>query len=152
MQLGTSFHTRADPDSAFAYLADFSRIVEWDPFILRARALEDGPPRVGSRYRIIGRVLGREIALDYRTVVLEPPRLIRLEGQGGRAFDGWDQMSLAPDASGGTTIRYDAEIRLHGAARILWLLAPIAYLAMRVGFRGGPMAGMQRRLDGLAPR
>jgi Polyketide cyclase / dehydrase and lipid transport len=66
VQLGTSFTTRADPASAYAYLADFSRIVEWDPFVVRADALDDGEPRVGSRYRIVGRPLGREITLDYR--------------------------------------------------------------------------------------
>jgi uncharacterized protein YndB with AHSA1/START domain len=151
MQLGTSFDTRADPATAFAYLADFAHIVEWDPFIVRADRLEDGEPRVGSGYRIIGRVVGHEIALDYRTVALDPPRRIRLEGRAGRTFDGWDQMTLTPAASGGTTIRYDAEVRLHGPARLLWLLAPMAYLAMRVGFRGGPLAGLQRCLDSLAP-
>jgi hypothetical protein len=151
MHLETSFDTRADPGTAFAYLADFANIVEWDPFITRAERLEDDGPRVGSRYRIVGRMLGRQIALDYRTVALDPPRRIRLDGRAGRAFDGWDEMVLTPTPSGGTMVCYSAEIRLHGPARLLWLLAPLAFLAMRIVSGGRPLAGLQRRLDGLLP-
>ncbi len=148
MQLGTTFDTSADPATAFAYLADFSRIVEWDPFVVRAETLDEGAPRVGTRYRIVGRVLGRPIRLDYRIVELDPPRRVRLVGTGGRTFDGWDEVTLAP-AGSGTTVRYEAEIALHGWGRLLWLLAPLAFLAMRVGLRGGPLAGLKAQLDAL---
>ncbi len=43
MRLGTSFETQLAPHAAFAYLADFARIEEWDPFIRRAERLDPGP-------------------------------------------------------------------------------------------------------------
>jgi hypothetical protein len=148
MRLRHSFATRLDPERAFAYLSDFGSIEEWDPFIQRADRLDPGPPRVGSRYRASARFLGRELALDYRIVELEPPARVKLVGSAGRRFDGWDEISVAPAAVGpGSTIAYAAEVNLHGVARLLWLAAPLAILS-----GGRAMNGMRDRLDAIASR
>ena len=36
----------------FAYVADFSRIEQWDPGVRSATTLSAGPPGVGSEYRV----------------------------------------------------------------------------------------------------
>ena len=149
MRLGTSFATRLAPDAAFAYLADFGSIVEWDPFIRHAHRLDAGPPRIGSRYRLDGRFVGRRVTLDYEISELDPAaRRVRLIGSGGRFYSGWDEITVLADAAGGSTVRYDAEVRLHGRARLFLLLAPAGLLL------GGRRAldGMRRRLDGMAGR
>jgi len=144
MRLGTSFPTRLAPEAAFTYLADFGSIEEWDPFIRRAQRLDPGPPRVGSRYRLDGRFLGRRVLLDYEITELDPAtRRVKLIGSGGRAYDGWDEITVTEATGGGSTVRYEAEVRLHGPARLLWIFAPIAMIL------GGNRAldGMRRRLD-----
>jgi hypothetical protein len=147
MRLGTSFVTRLGADAAFSYLADFGSIEEWDPFIRKSERLDPGPPRVGSQYRVHGRFLRRSVILDYEIVELDQPaRRVKLEGSGGRFFTGWDEISVLPMQNGGSTVRYRAEVTLHGCARLLWLLAPIGFLL------GGRKAlnGMRQRLDAIA--
>ncbi|MEP7041357.1 MAG: SRPBCC family protein [Chloroflexota bacterium] len=146
MRLGTEFRTNLDPARAFAYLSDFGSIEEWDPFIQRAERLDPGPPRIGSRYHLEGRLLGRSVGLDYQITEIDPmARRVKLVGSGGRAYDGWDEITITP-ADGGSTVRYDAEVRLHGGARLLVLLAPVG---MILG-GGRALAGMRRRLDEMA--
>ncbi len=84
--------------------------------------------------------------LSYEITELEPPRRVKLIGAGGRAYDGWDEIIVTPADRGGSTIRYDAEVRLHGFARLAWGSAPIAMML------GGSRAlgGMPKRLDQLA--
>jgi hypothetical protein len=151
MRLGTSFPTRLAPDRAFAYLADFGTIEEWDPFVRRAERLDPGPPHVGSRYRLDARGPGGvRIGLDYVIEALEPPRRVRLLGSSGTRFDGWDEITVEPGTDGGSTIRYEAEVNLHGVGRLLWLGMPIMALVGRLRGGGGPLDGMRRRLDELA--
>ena len=40
-------------EQAFDYLADFSRTAEWDPGVVEAERLTPGPPRRGSRFRVV---------------------------------------------------------------------------------------------------
>ena len=39
-------------DRAFAYLADFASISDWDPGVARSRRITDGEPKAGSRYEM----------------------------------------------------------------------------------------------------
>ena len=149
MRLGTSFRTLLEADAAFAYLSDFASIEEWDPFIRRAERLDPGPPRVGSRYHLEGRFIGRSVALDYKIVELDArARRVKLIGSGGRFYTGWDEITVAPMTGGGSTIRYEADITLHGRTRLMVLLAPLGFLL------GGRRAldGMGLRLDSMAGR
>ena len=147
MRLGTSFVTRLGADAAFSYLADFGSIEEWDPFIQHAERLDTGPPRVGSRYRVHGRFLRSSVTLDYQITELDQPaRRVKLIGSGGRFFTGWDEITVTPFQNGGSTIRYVAQVSLHGRARLFWLLSPIGLL-----FGGRrTLDGMRLRLDAVA--
>jgi len=143
MRLRTAFHTAAGADPAFAYLSDFGRIEEWDPFIARAERPDPGPPRVGTRYDVYAK--GPGFRLRYTIEAIDPvARTVRLVGTGS-GYDGWDELHVEPDPAGGATVTYAAEIRLHGRARLLWLATPFMIL-----FGSRAMAGMRRRLDALA--
>jgi dehydrogenase/reductase SDR family protein 12 len=147
MRLRTSFPTRATPDAAFAYLEDFGRIEEWDPFIGSAERLTPGEPRVGSVY--IVRPKRGSFRLRYEVVDLDRrARRIRLVGS-ATGFLGWDEITVLPVDAGGSTVTYEAEIGLHGRGRLLYLLAPLL-LVVGISFGGNAMRGMQRRLDALA--
>ena len=39
-------------NEVFAYVAEFSRIEEWDPAVLHGTRLSEGAPGLGSEYRI----------------------------------------------------------------------------------------------------
>ena len=150
MRVATSFPTRLAPERAHAYVADFATIAEWDPFIRSAQRLDPGPPRVGSRYHLLARgPLGRGVGLDYVITDLQAPHRVRLDASSGTRFDGWDDITFTPAKDGGSTVRYAAEINLHGVGRLLYLVMPVMWLVARL--RGaGPLGGLRRRLDELA--
>lgn len=147
VHLRTSFATLASPDVAFGYLEDFGRIEEWDPFIASAERLTPGRPRVGSVYELRARRTG--FRLRYEVSELDDAtRRIRLRGS-ATGYQGWDQITVAPAAGGGSTVTYEADIGLRGRGRLLYLLAP-AMLAVAVFSGGNAMRGLRRRLDALA--
>ncbi len=153
MRIGTSFPTRLPAERAFAYLADFGTIEEWDPMIEHAERVDPGRPHVGSRYVLTGRgPLGMRLRLVHVITRLEPdatPQRVRLVGSSGTRYDGWDEITVHPDPAGGSIIGYEAEINLHGVGRMLLLVMPALWLVGRLRGRG-PLDGMQRRLDELA--
>lgn len=57
-----SVETSWDREQAFAYLAEFSNVSEWDPGIPRARALSADPLAVGARFEVVSEFMGRETA------------------------------------------------------------------------------------------
>ena len=75
--------TRRDANDAFTYLADFSSTAEWDPGVVEAERLTEGPITVGATFRVVTSFLGRRIPLDYEITTLEPGRRVVL----GLAFD-----------------------------------------------------------------
>ena len=60
----------------YAYIAEFSRIQEWDPGVARGVKLTPGSPAVGSEYRID---MKAGFSLHYRIVELEPCARMRME-------------------------------------------------------------------------
>ena len=131
-------------DEAFAFVADFANSQRWDPGVASSVRLDEGPVRVGARYRLGVRMGSRVAMMEYEITRLEAPRRVVLAGRGSgvRAID---DISFTVTPSG-TRIDYVADIRLQGLLR---LLAPFAGGAFR---RIGENArnGMQRTLDALA--
>ncbi|GAB2464587.1 SRPBCC family protein [Jatrophihabitans fulvus] len=52
--------------AVFAYLADFTHTEQWDPGTVTTTRLDDGPLRVGARFRNVSRYRGRTTELEYR--------------------------------------------------------------------------------------
>ena len=136
--------TSLNIDEAFAFVADFANSAQWDPGVATSERLDDGPLRVGARYRLGVRMGSRVTPMTYEITHLEAPRRVVLAGEGS-GVSATDDISF--DAvEGGVTITYVADIRLRGALR---LLSPFAGGAFRrVAERA--RAGMQHTLDARA--
>ena len=137
--------TRLPIDAAFAYVADFGQQAEWDPGTETSVALDDGPVRVGSRYRLDVHIGPRTAPMEYLITVLDTPHRVVLVGTGS-GVTSTDDIRFEPTASGGTRVDYRADIELSG---VLGLIQPLLGGAFRnLGRRAAD--GMRRELDARA--
>ena len=128
-------------DEAFAFVADFANAAQWDPGVASSERLDDGPVRIGARYRLGVRMGGRVAPMEYRVTAYEPGRRVVLAGTGS-GVEAVDEIVFTA-TSAGTRIDYTADIRLRGWMR---LAAPFAGGALARIVRNG-RDGMQRALD-----
>lgn len=111
----TTIPSRRPPADAFAYMADFAHAQEWDPSVIEARRVTDGPVGVGTAFTIVSRFGPRVLPLTYRIVEHEPDRLVVLQAH-GKAFVSTDTITVEPDA-GGSRVTYDARLQFQGLGR-----------------------------------
>ncbi|MGD9797396.1 MAG: SRPBCC family protein [Acidimicrobiia bacterium] len=124
----TTVASTLTPDAALAYLADFTSAATWDPSVVEARRLDEGPVAVGSRFLIVSRANGRDVPLEYEIVALEPARRVVLRAESQR-LTGVDTITVEP-AAGGSTVTYDADLALKGVARLLDPLLTLVFRRM----------------------
>lgn len=114
-------------DDAFEYLAVFSNASSWDPGVLDAGPLDEGPVRAGSRFRLEVPFLGRRLTLIYqvleisradRTIMLEATTAL-LVARDTITVTGRQPADLPDGAQGRSRVSYRAEVRLRGPARLL---------------------------------
>jgi carbon monoxide dehydrogenase subunit G len=127
---------------AFAYVADFSNAAEWDPGVVEARKLTDGPVRVGSEFDVVALFRGKRQRFRYVVTELQPERRIVLAGDGEKAMS-VDEVAFEP-AGDATRITYVADIRLKGILRPAGLL--LAPVMSKMGTDA--LAGLKSVLDG----
>jgi hypothetical protein len=107
--------TRSAAD-AFAYLAAFDNIRDWDPSVATARRLDEGDLRLGSAFEVVVRMKKRELPLRYEVVRLEPGRVVAVEAP-SRWFRSYDVITVEPKGDG-SVVSYDALLELKGLARL----------------------------------
>jgi carbon monoxide dehydrogenase subunit G len=129
----------------FAYLSDFSTTAEWDPGVVEAERLGDGPIGEGTEFRLLARFLGRESPLTYRVVEYEPPTAVTFRGESSSVVS-LDRITFQP-AGAGTRITYDARLTLKGPMRLADPLLALAF--NRVGDRA--LAGLRETLAAGRP-
>lgn len=134
-------------DEAFAYLAAFDNVRDWDPSVTRAQRVfgADAAPTLGegSAFDVSLRFLGRETTLRYEITGYDEPHQVIVRGV-SPTVTSIDTMTLVP-AGGGTRVTYHVDLRLHGAWRVFdaalqRLFRPMAEAAI---------AGLQRELTAL---
>jgi hypothetical protein len=113
----TSITSTLPADDAFALLADFSSAERWDPGVREAHRLDDGPLRVGSTFRVVSRFAGRDIPLDYEIIRFDAPEVVVLRAESSTIVS-LDTITFE-STPGGSTVTYDADLRLKGALRFL---------------------------------
>lgn len=111
----TTVHSAMPPADAFAYMARFEHLRDWDPSATEAVAL-DGAPAAGSRYDVSIRFGKGVQQLRYTVRDYDPPRMIRLFADAGR-YTSTDTITVAPDGDG-SAVTYDAVITLKGLLRL----------------------------------
>jgi hypothetical protein len=128
-------------EDAFAYMADFTNALEWDPSVSRAQRDDDGPVAQGAAFDLVARFGGRDVPLRYTVLEYDPPRRVVLEAR-RQDFVSRDTLTVEPGPAG-SVLTYDARLDFQGFRR---LFDPVMQLLFRrLGDRA--RAGMQRALN-----
>jgi len=110
----------------FAFVADHQNLPAWTVGVKQSQRLTDGPPASGSRYRVVGTVLGRTIQSSYQLTAFEPGR--GFEGTMTSPMFGFsEQYRFEPDDQA-TRVTMTATAEPFGIFR---LLAPIMAAGIR---------------------
>lgn len=104
------------PTEAFAYVADFTTVADWDPGIHASRRVS-GDGRVGTVYQVEAEFRGKTVPFTYTVITFEQDRRIVLDGVGQRATS-IDTIGFEPLPAGGTRITYSADFGLKGVLRL----------------------------------
>jgi hypothetical protein len=122
------------PDEAFARMAAFDRVPEWDPATSASTRLGESPG-LGVEYDVTTRFAGRTMVVRYRTTAYEPGQRFVVEATLPNGVNLRDEITVAPDGAG-SVVAYDARIVPKG----VWRLAdPIFHLIFtRLGARAVP--------------
>jgi len=134
----------------FGYLATFSNAAEWDPGVLAAEQLDPGPVGAGSRFRLVVPFLGMRMSLTYEVASFVPGREVQLCAASG-LLRSTDVIVVTRDADG-STVSYDAEVRLRGPLRVLDPLLRPGFRAVARRAAAGLADALSRRPPGRGPR
>jgi len=109
--------SRSPAAETFGYLAAFSNAAEWDPGVRDGQRLGPGPVRAGSRFRLVVPFAGAPMSLTCEVISLAPDREVVL--QAANAVLRSTDRIVVTGAADGSTVRYDAEVRLRGPLQVL---------------------------------
>jgi carbon monoxide dehydrogenase subunit G len=101
---------------SFAYVADFTTVVEWDPGIHESRRVS-GEGGVGTVYEVQAEFRGKTMPFTYTVTAFEENERIVLDGVGEKASS-LDTIVFEAGAGGGTRITYSADFELKGVLRV----------------------------------
>ena len=99
----------APPAEAFAYVANFGNLDEWDPTFDSAVRTDTGPLGVGSSFRVATSMLGNDVVIHYRITEFRDGEHVTLVGTSD-SFTSTDVIDFAPGDDGGTTVTYHADV------------------------------------------
>jgi len=134
----------------FGYLATFSNAAEWDPGVLAGEQLDAGPPGTGSRFRLTVPFLGARMSLTYQVIRFVPDREVLLHAANG-VLRSTDRIAVA-GAADGSTVSYDAEVRLRGPLQLLDPLLRPGFRALAERAAAGLAGALSRRPPGSGTR
>jgi carbon monoxide dehydrogenase subunit G len=140
-----SLDASRSPEQAFNYLSDFSTTAEWDPGVVEAERLGEGPVGEGTEFRLLARFLGRENTLVYRVVEYDSPRAVTFRGENASVVS-LDRITFEPLGEG-ARISYDAKLTLKGPMKLFDPLLALAF--NRVGDRA--LEGLRHTLASRGP-
>lgn len=136
----TTIDSRLPPDEAFAYMADFSHAVEWDPSVEEAKRV--GAAGSEAAFELVVRFGGRRLPMRYETAAFDPSqRRVVLRADNPR-FVSCDTITVAPTPAG-SSVHYDAALDLRGAGKLLDPLLQVLF--RRTGDKAA--AGMRAALN-----
>jgi dehydrogenase/reductase SDR family member 12 len=109
--------TSLDQAAAFANVAEFANIDNWDPGVALSVKQTPGPTGVGTVYALTLNYNGRAMNMTYTVTEYDPNSRIVLEGK-GNLIAAVDTITFEPNGSG-TVVTYQADLRLTGIARLM---------------------------------
>lgn len=143
----TTVPSPAPAAAAFAYLADFANIAEWDPGVSSGELLSGTAATSGAVYRVKTSFLGRGMTLDYRILDCVPPT----GGEPGRVellaetsdFRSYDVITVTPTDTG-CDVTYDADLALRGVRKPFDPVLRLAFTVIGDRARKGLETAMQQ--------
>ncbi|MFN8161188.1 MAG: SRPBCC family protein [Solirubrobacterales bacterium] len=135
----TTVESPRTPEDAFDYMADFTKLTDWDPSAVESVALGEAPGP-GARFAVRVGFAGRQVALTYETTAYERPRRLVLRAENSTTVSE-DTVTVEPRGSG-SAVTYDARLALKGPMRLAEPLLGLAF--RRLGDRAA--AGLRREL------
>ncbi len=119
-----TFTVSPPPSVVIGYLQDFGNAEQWDPGTQRCTRLDEGPIRVGSRWRNESKIAGMSTELVYELVELAGDRIV-FEGRNDSATS-TDTITVVPHGSG-SEVTYEAVIEMKGAAKLATPLVKVVF-------------------------
>jgi polyketide cyclase/dehydrase/lipid transport protein len=138
--------SRSPAAETFGYLATFSNAAEWDPGVLAGEQVDAGPVGEGSCFRLQVPFLGARISLTYQVISFVPDREVLLHATNA-LLDSTDRIVVTGTADG-STVSYDAEVRLRGPLKLLDPLLRPGFRAVAERAAGGLTDALARRPPG----
>ncbi|CAN5440239.1 hypothetical protein BH10ACT11_BH10ACT11_14640 [soil metagenome] len=135
--------TPRSAEEAFDYLADFTKVTEWDE-TAKSSVLLDGPPAgtVGARFAVEVGFAGRTNHFEYTTTVSERPYRLVLRAESSTIVS--EDTVTVVESGGQTMVSYDANLLPKGVVK---LIDPILGLMFkRLGDNAA--GGLARELGG----
>jgi hypothetical protein len=112
----TSIESKLSVADAFSYMAAFENVAQWDPGVLEAQRLTDGPVHLGTEFLVHTQTGKRKIPLTYRvTEFAEGSRLVLSAATS--TLRSVDEIRVVAN-EGGSTVTYKANLSLLGILRI----------------------------------
>ncbi len=128
-------------DEVYDYVVDTDRWPEWRSDVVGGELLTEGPIRVGTQARGIGKILGRTFTIDVEVTALEPG--VRF---GYRPIKGplkTSNLYTFETQAGGTLVVLTDDIGLNGIFKVF---LPVMPALVRSGYRKN-LAGLKAALE-----
>ncbi len=126
------------PEEAFAYMADFRNVADWDPGVSLSEIRDGDGPGLGTTYKVVA----NNMALIYKTLDFDAPNRMVIEAENDR-LRSYDIIEVAEHPEG-SAVTYDATVELRGLFAIFNPLFGLVF--NRIGDKAA--AGMVEALDG----
>jgi uncharacterized protein YndB with AHSA1/START domain len=121
------------PEEVFPYATDPAHFADWQPDVVEARAVDAGPPEVGSRLRQTRRIGRTQRSFSQEVVELDPPRKWVVRGTDGPIRPGMD-LTVEPLGVGDRTrVTFALDFDPRGIGRVL-----VPLLVRRLARRNAP--------------
>lgn len=139
-----TIETPMNIEDAFAYMADFANVSEWDPNCESAEQTTEGKVGVGTRFHLeFSGFAGKKLQLDYEVKAYDQPHRLTLEADNGTVHS-LDTVEVE-SAPAGSRVTYTAQLELTGGIKSL--ATPLLELGLA---KAGSDArkGLEKRLNG----
>lgn len=114
-----------DPETVFSRLSDFSTTEQWDPGVVEAQRITDGPVELGARFRVVAAFMGSRSELVYEITEFDPGRRVVLRGENNRVVS-VDVITVEAEGEG-SIVTYDADLTLKGPMKLADPLLGLAF-------------------------
>ena len=112
----TTIGSTLSVSEAFAYMAAFDNVTEWDPGVTTASRIGDGPVALGTHFAVEASFFGRSIPLTYVVTSFEQDKTFTLSAEAS-TFRSVDTVTVMADGSG-SRVTYDADLILKGPFKL----------------------------------